>query len=112
MKVYGQVQWPIDSSEPMVYVVSGGCPSAAWLASVSARSLPSEWLRALILPRCVRMPALQRVLSVCDGAERVTVDVVYVCGWAAQVALYEAEGARTVCEEVGEAELEAYVYAC
>jgi hypothetical protein len=38
-RVYGKVQWPIDTFEPVVYVVSGGCPSAAWLASVSARSL-------------------------------------------------------------------------
>jgi hypothetical protein len=54
-RVYGQVQWPIDTSQPVVYVVSGRCPSGTWLASVSARSLPSEWLCALILPRCVRM---------------------------------------------------------
>jgi hypothetical protein len=39
--------------------------------------------------------------GVCDGAERVAVDVVCVGGWAVQVALYEAEGARTICEEVG-----------
>jgi hypothetical protein len=65
MRVYGQVQWPIDTFEPMVYVVSGGCPSATWLASVSARSLPNEWLCALILPRCVRMSDSQRVLRVC-----------------------------------------------
>jgi hypothetical protein len=65
VRVYGQVQWPIDTSEPVVYVVSGGCPFATWLASASARSLPSEWLCALILPRWVRMPSLQRVLRVC-----------------------------------------------
>ena len=65
MRVCGQVQWPIDTSEPVVYVVSGGWPSATWLAIVSARSFPSEWLCALILPRCVRVPALQRVLRVC-----------------------------------------------
>jgi hypothetical protein len=39
--------------------------------------------------------------GVCDGAERVTVDVVCVSGWAVQVALYGAEGARTVCKDVG-----------
>ena len=39
--------------------------------------------------------------GVCDGAERVAVDFVAVSGWAVQVALYEAEGARTVCKEVG-----------
>jgi hypothetical protein len=39
--------------------------------------------------------------GVCDGEERFAVDVVYVSGWAVQVALYEAEGARTVCKEVG-----------
>jgi hypothetical protein len=49
---------------------------------------------------------------VCDGEERVTVDVVTVCGWALHVALYEAEGARTVFKEVGMAELEANIYAC
>jgi hypothetical protein len=38
--------------------------------------------------------------GVCDGEECVAVDVVAVSGWAVQVALYEAEGARTVCEEV------------
>jgi hypothetical protein len=65
MRVYGQVQGPIDTFEPVVYVVSGECPSAIWLASASARSLPREWLCALILQRCVRMPALQRVLRVC-----------------------------------------------
>jgi hypothetical protein len=42
MRVYGKVQWPIDTYEPVVCVVSGGCPSATWLARVSARSLPSE----------------------------------------------------------------------
>jgi hypothetical protein len=60
MRVYGQVQWPINTFEPVVYDVSGGCPPAAWLASVPARSLPIEWLCALILPRCVRMPDSQR----------------------------------------------------
>jgi hypothetical protein len=65
MRVYGRVQWPIDTYELVVYVVSGGYPSATWLASASARSCPSEWLCALILPRCVRMPALQRVFRVC-----------------------------------------------
>jgi hypothetical protein len=65
MRVYGKVQWPIDASKPVEYVCLGGCPSAAWLASVSARSLPIEWLCALILPRCVRMPDTQRVLRVC-----------------------------------------------
>jgi hypothetical protein len=39
--------------------------------------------------------------GVCDGEECVAVDVVSVSGWAVQVALYEAEGARTVCKEVG-----------
>jgi hypothetical protein len=48
MSVYGHVQWPIDTSEPVVYVESGVCPSATWLDRVSARSLPSEWLWALI----------------------------------------------------------------
>ena len=82
MRVYGQVQWPIDTSEPVVYVTSGGCPSASWFACVSARSFPNEWLCAFILPRCVRMPALQRVLRVCDGNECVAVYVVSVSGWA------------------------------
>jgi hypothetical protein len=41
--------------------------------------------------------------GVCDGEERVAVDVVCVSGWAVQVALYEAEGARIVCKEVGKA---------
>jgi hypothetical protein len=50
--------------------------------------------------------------GVCYGEERVAVDVMYVSGWAVQVALYEAMGARTVCKEVGMAKLEAYVYAC
>jgi hypothetical protein len=50
--------------------------------------------------------------GVCDGKERFAVDVVYVSGWAVQIALYEAEGARTVCNEVGVALLEANVYAC
>jgi hypothetical protein len=36
-----------------------------------------------------------------DGKECVAVDVVYVSGWAVQVSLYEAEGARTVYKEVG-----------
>jgi hypothetical protein len=49
--------------------------------------------------------------GVCDGEERVTVNVITVGGWAVHVALYEAEGARTVCKEMGKAELEAYVYA-
>jgi hypothetical protein len=48
----------------------------------------------------------------CDGKKRVAVDVVSVIGWAIQVALYEAEGARTVCKEVGMAKLEADVNAC
>jgi hypothetical protein len=65
MRVYGYVQGPIDTSEPVVYVVSGGWPSAAWLARVSARSLPNEWLCALILPKCMRMHESQRVLRVC-----------------------------------------------
>jgi hypothetical protein len=38
--------------------------------------------------------------GVCDGVERVAVYVVYVSGWAVEVALYEAEGARTFCKEV------------
>jgi hypothetical protein len=42
--------------------VSGGCPSATWLARVSARSLSIKWLCALILPRGVRIPYWQRVL--------------------------------------------------
>jgi hypothetical protein len=65
IRVYGHVQFPIDTYELVVYVVSGGCPSAAWLARVPARSLPKDWLRALILPRCVRMHDSQRVLRVC-----------------------------------------------
>jgi hypothetical protein len=47
------------------------------------------------------MPALQRVLRVCDGEERVAVDVVYVSGRVVYEALYEAEGARTVRKKVG-----------
>ena len=40
--------------------------------------------------------------GVCDGEEGAAVDVVYVGNWrAVQVALYEAEGARTVYKEVG-----------
>jgi hypothetical protein len=39
--------------------------------------------------------------GVCDGFEYVAMDVVALCGWAVQVALYEAGGARTVCKEVG-----------
>jgi hypothetical protein len=66
MRVYGQVHWPIDTSKHVVYVVSGGCPSISWLASVSAGSLPSEWLCALILPRCVRKPDSYRVLRMCE----------------------------------------------
>jgi hypothetical protein len=65
MRVYGHVQWPIVTSEPVVYIVSGGWPSATWFARVSARSLPREWLWAFIFPRCVRMPAPQRVIRVC-----------------------------------------------
>jgi hypothetical protein len=42
------------------------------------------------------MPALQRVLRLCDGEEHFVVGVVAVRGWAVQVALYEAEGARTI----------------
>jgi hypothetical protein len=64
MSVYGHVQWPVDTSQPVVYVVWGGYPSATRLARVSARSLPREWLWALILPRRVRKPDSQRVLRV------------------------------------------------
>jgi hypothetical protein len=39
--------------------------------------------------------------GVCDGKECVAVDVVAVSGWAVQVTLYEAEGTRTLCKEVG-----------
>jgi hypothetical protein len=39
--------------------------------------------------------------GVCDGEECITMDVVEVCIWEVQAALYEAEGARTVCKEVG-----------
>jgi hypothetical protein len=46
-----------------------------------------------------------------DGEEHVTVYDVSVGGWVVHVALYEAEGSRTVCKEVGMAELEAYIYA-
>jgi hypothetical protein len=28
MSVYGHVQWLIDTYEPVIYVVSGECPSA------------------------------------------------------------------------------------
>ena len=38
--------------------------------------------------------------GVCDGEECVAVNVVTVSGWAVQVALYEVEGACTVCKEV------------
>jgi hypothetical protein len=38
--------------------------------------------------------------GVCDGKKRVAVDVMSVSGWAVQVALYEAEGARPVRKEV------------
>jgi hypothetical protein len=65
LSVKGQIPWPIDTSKPVVYVVSGGCPSAAWLARVSARSLPDEGLCALILPRCVRTPESRRDLRLC-----------------------------------------------
>jgi hypothetical protein len=64
MRVYGLVEWPIDTSKHVVYIVSGGCPSAAWLARASARSSPIEQLSALILPRYVRVPEAQRVLRV------------------------------------------------
>jgi hypothetical protein len=65
VSVSGQaIQWPIDTSEPVVYVVSNGCPSATWLARILARSLPSERLCALFLPRLVRMSELHRVLRV------------------------------------------------
>jgi hypothetical protein len=64
-RMYGRVEWPIDTYEPVVHVVSGGCMSTVWIARVPARSLPNEWLCALILPRCVRMPESQRVLKVC-----------------------------------------------
>jgi hypothetical protein len=47
--------------------------------------------------------------GVCDGEECVAVNVVTVGGWAAHVALYKAEVARTVCKEVGVAYLEVYV---
>jgi hypothetical protein len=47
--------------------------------------------------------------GVCDENERFAVDVVSVSGWAVQVALYGAEGARTICKEVGVASLETYV---
>jgi hypothetical protein len=39
--------------------------------------------------------------GLCDREERIVVDVVAVCRWAVQVALYEAEGARTIYKEVG-----------
>jgi hypothetical protein len=58
------------------------------------------------------MPASQRALRVCVIEEYISVDVVSVGGWAVQVALYEAEGARTVSKEMGVAKLEAYVNAC
>jgi hypothetical protein len=83
MRVYAQVQWPIDTCEPVVYVVvSGGCPSASWLASVSARSFPCQWLCALILPRCADACVAASFEGVCDGEERFAVDVVSVSGWA------------------------------
>jgi hypothetical protein len=37
MRVYGQVQWPIDTWDHVVYVVSGECPCATWLAIVCLR---------------------------------------------------------------------------
>jgi hypothetical protein len=64
MSVYGRVQWPVDTYKPVVYVVSGGCPSAVWLARMLARSLAIEWLCALILPMWVRVPEMHRVASV------------------------------------------------
>jgi hypothetical protein len=72
MSVYGKVQWPINAFEPVVYAVSGGCPSAIRLARVSARSLPIESLWALILSRWVRMPDSQRVWRVCVMEVRVS----------------------------------------
>jgi hypothetical protein len=53
-----------DMTEPVVYVVSGGFPSPTRLARVLARSLPIEWLCAMIFPRWVRMPELHRVARV------------------------------------------------
>jgi hypothetical protein len=50
--------------------------------------------------------------GVCDGEERVSVNVVAVGGWTIHVAMYEEEVARTVCKDVGRVELEAYVDAC
>jgi hypothetical protein len=72
MSVYGHVQWPIDTSEPVVYVVLGGCPSSARLARITARSLPIEWLCAFMLPRWVRMHELHRVARVCVIDSRVS----------------------------------------
>jgi hypothetical protein len=83
MRVCGHVLWPIDRSEPVVYVVSGGCPPATWLANVSARSLPRELLCDLIFPRCVRMCCFAADFEgACDREECVAVDVVFVGGWA------------------------------
>jgi hypothetical protein len=44
-RVYGKVQWPMDTYETVVYVVSGRFPSGTWFASMFARSLPNDWLR-------------------------------------------------------------------
>jgi hypothetical protein len=46
MRVYGHVQWPMDTSEPVVYVVSGGCPSATWLAKDMMDSV-GQWVYAV-----------------------------------------------------------------
>jgi hypothetical protein len=101
------------TSEPMVYVVSNGCPFATWLASVLARSFPSEWVVCFNFSEvCADTCVATGFEGVCDGEERVAVDVVSLSGWAIQVALHEAEGTRIVCREVGMAELVAYVHAC
>jgi hypothetical protein len=61
---------------------------------------------------CTDASAATGFEGVCDREECISVDVVSIGGWAVQVALYEAEGARTVCKEMGMAKLEAYVNAC
>jgi hypothetical protein len=73
--------------------VSGGWPSASLLARVYARSLPIEWLCALILPRLVRMLDVLAASfqGVCDGVKCVAVNVVSVGGWAVHEALDKAE---------------------
>jgi hypothetical protein len=74
--------------------VSGGWPSATRLASESGRSLPIEWLCALILPRCVRRPDVHRdmmVFVIDSSVSPPAVNVVAVVVSAVHVSLDEAE---------------------